>query len=186
MAERDQGRRQAPEHLLVGHVTKGHGTKGEVLVMPLSDQPEDYFTEGRVLLVADVDGNVPAVPRTVTVERSRPFKKGLLVKLEGFADREATGRLARSYLAVAADEVRPLEEGEVFYHQLLGLAVETVDGVAVGRVREVFETEPAHLLEVEGAEGKRHLVPFTLRIVRQVEVEAGRVVIDPPPGLLEL
>ena len=185
MAAREAAR-QEPEHLLVGHVTKAHGTKGEVLVMPLTDEPNAYFDEGRRLLLADAEGTVPPDAGTVTVERARPFKKGLLVKLEGIHDRAAVDRLARSYLAVPAGEVRPLDEGEVFYHQLLGLAVETVDGEPVGTVREVFETEPAHLLEVDGVAGKRHLVPFTERIVRQVDVEAGRVVIEPPPGLLEL
>ena len=79
-----------------------------------------------------------------------------------------------------------LEEGEVFYHQLLGAEVVTAEGEPVGRVREVFETAPTHLLEVKGEGGKLHLIPFSERIVRKVDVEAGRIVIKPPPGLLEL
>ena len=185
MADGEAGRPE-PAHLLVGHVTKAHGTRGEVLVMPLTDEPDAYFAEGQRLLLGDVEGDVSADAEALTVERARPFKKGLLVKLEGFGDRSEVERLARSYLAVPAGEVRPLEEGEVFYHQLLGLVVETVEGESVGQVREVFETEPAHLLEGQGTEGKRHLIPFTERIVKAVDVDAGRVVIDPPPGLLEL
>jgi 16S rRNA processing protein RimM len=80
----------------------------------------------------------------------------------------------------------PLEEDELFYHQLLDMEVQTVDGTRVGTVREVYETEPAHLLEVEGAQGKRHLIPFAQRIVKKVDAEHGRIVIAPPPGLLEL
>ncbi|MGH7505131.1 MAG: ribosome maturation factor RimM, partial [Longimicrobiales bacterium] len=76
--------------------------------------------------------------------------------------------------------------GEVFYHQLLGAEVVTVDGSVIGRVREVFETEPAHLLEVQSDEGRLHLIPFAERIVRRVDVDAGRITIDPPAGLLEL
>jgi 16S rRNA processing protein RimM len=81
--------------------------------------------------------------------------------------------------------VAPLEEGEVYYHQLLGLEVVTLGGEVVGCVREVYETEPAHLLEVKGPE-RSHLIPFVKRIVKQVDLAAGRLLIEPPPGLLEI
>ena len=55
----------------------------------------------------------------------------------------------------------------------------------VGQVREVYELEPAHLLEVKG-DGKLHLIPFTEQVVKEVDVEHRRVVIEPPAGLLEL
>ena len=83
-------------------------------------------------------------------------------------------------------EVPPREEDEVFYHELLGMQVVTNEGVDVGVVREVYETEPAHLLEVEGAHKKLHLIPFADRIVKKVDQQARRLVIKPPPGLLDL
>ena len=61
----------------------------------------------------------------------------------------------------------------------------TAEGRVVGRVREVYETEPAHLLEVLG-DGKVHLIPFTERVVKEVDVARRRVVIEPPAGLLEI
>ena len=66
------------------------------------------------------------------------------------------------------------------------LRVELKDGTAVGTVREVFESTPADLLEVEGGDGRRHLVPFAEQLVVEVDVASGRLVIDPPAGLLEL
>jgi 16S rRNA processing protein RimM len=60
-----------------------------------------------------------------------------------------------------------------------------VDGSLVGRVREVFDTEPAHLLEVKGVDGV-HLIPFTEQVVKEVDAGSRRIVIDPPEGLLEL
>ena len=62
----------------------------------------------------------------------------------------------------------------------------TADGEMVGQVQEVFETHPAHLLEVKSEHGKIHLVPFAERIVKKVDVERGEVVIKPPPGLLDI
>ncbi len=174
-----------PKYLVVGHVSKAHGTRGEVQIWLLTDRPAEVFAPGARVLLGDREGGLGAAPDALEVEASRPYKGGVLVMLEGVADRNAAEAIAGRYLLVPAEEVAGLEEGEVFYHQLLGLRVETVDGEEVGRVREVFETEPHHLLEVKGA-GRVHLVPFASRVVKEVDLEGGRVVIDPPEGLLDL
>lgn len=182
----DTGERALPEHLVVGHITKAHGTKGELFVWPLTDHPDEVFAPGSELLLGNEHGEVdPTAPRVI-VESVRPFKRGLLVKLERFDSREDTDELAQRYVLLPTDAVPPLEEGEVFYHDLLGMSVVTVSGEVVGRVREVFETDPHHLLEVKSDAGKLHLIPFAERIVREVDVSARKIVIDPPEGLLEL
>ncbi|HEX6308250.1 MAG TPA: ribosome maturation factor RimM [Longimicrobiales bacterium] len=181
----DAGGPAAPAHLVVGHVSKAHGTKGELFVWPLTDRPEAVFAPGRELLLGDEDGVLGDDARLVAVESARPFKRGLLIKFEELETREDADELAQRYLLVPAEALPPLEEGEVFYHQLLGMTVETVSGEQVGRVREVYETEPHHLLEVEDS-GRRRLIPFAERIVREVDVTRGRIVIEPPEGLLEL
>ena len=174
-----------PEFLVVGHLTKAHGTRGDLLVQPLTDRPEEVFAEGKRVLIGDETGAPGAVPLERVVTRGRPYKRGWMVSLEGLTDRTAAEELRGRYLLVPATERGEPEEGEFFYHQLLGLRVETVEGEVVGRVREVYETEPQHMLEVKG-EGRLHLVPFDRRIVKAVELEEGRLVIDPPEGLLEL
>jgi 16S rRNA processing protein RimM len=175
-----------PAHLVVGHITKAHGTKGELFVWPLTDRPDHVFAPGHQLLLGDEDGAVDDDSPVVAIESVRPFKRGRLVKFDGFDSREDVDELAQRYLLLPAEAVPPLDEGEVFYHDLLGMTVETVSGEAVGRVREVFETEPHHLLEVKSESGKLHLIPFADRIVRQVDIDGRRLVIDPPEGLLEL
>ncbi len=176
----------SPERLVVGHITKPHGTRGELHVWLLTDRPDEVFAPGRELLLGDEDGGAAADAPVVVVEGARDFKRGLLLKLQGVDSRTQAEALARRYLLAPLAALGRRGEGEVFYHELLGAAVETVGGRAVGTVREVYELEPAHMLEVEGAGGKRHLVPFTEQIVRQVDPEARRIVIDPPEGLLEI
>jgi 16S rRNA processing protein RimM len=171
---------------VVGHITKPHGTRGELLVWPLTDRPESVFSPGAELLVGDAEGGLGSEPMTVVVAGSRRFKRGLLVKLEGAGDRDRAEDLAGRYLLAPVAALEPLDEGEVFYHQLLDLAVELMDGTVVGTVREVFEAQPADLLEIQLEGGRVVLVPFTERIVKQVDMTVGRLVIDPPAGLLEL
>jgi 16S rRNA processing protein RimM len=182
----DAGARAEPDHLIVGHITKAHGTRGELFVVPLTDRPDDVFAAGRELILGDEDGELDEEAVVVAVESSRSFKRGLLVRFEGVATREDADAVAQRYLLLPVSALPDLDEGELFYHQLLGLRVETEAGETVGAVREVYETEPHHLLEVESDEGRRRLIPFAERIVRDIDVAAGRMVIEPPAGLLDL
>jgi len=177
---------QHPESLVVGHVTKPHGTKGEIFVWPLTDRPEDVFGPGRQVQVEDDDDPIHEPVGPLTIEAVRPFKRGLLVKFAGRNQREAVEELAQRYLQIPIEEVAPLEDGEVFYHQLIGLQVVTAEGETVGKVREVYDTGPTHLLEVRRTAGGQVLIPFTERVVKKVDVDAGVMTIKPPPGLLEL
>lgn len=176
----------APRHLVVGHISKAHGTKGDLFVWPLTDHPDNVFAPGRQLLVGDQEGALPADAPSVVITASRAFKRGLLVKLEGVDRRDATDPLAGRYLLLPSDAVQPAAEDELFYHELLGMSVETVSGERVGAVREVFEAVPSDLLEVVADDGTARLVPFSTRIVQRIDREGARLVIDPPPGLLEL
>ena len=182
-----EGRVPEPEFLVVGHLSKPHGTKGEILVWALTDRPDEVLAAGREVVLGDEEGDPGAEPVTLVIEASRPYRKGVLVKFEGVEGREGAVELASRYVLVPAESLAGAveEEEALYYHELLGMRVETVDGRVVGRVREVFETEPSHLLEVKG-EGKVHLVPFVSRVVTEVDREGGRLVIDPPEGLLEL
>jgi 16S rRNA processing protein RimM len=182
----EPGERADPAHLVVGHVSKAHGTRGELFVWPLTDRPGDVFVAGRELLLGDEDGALDEDAASVFIEAARPFKRGLLVKLAAVGNRDDADLFARRYLLLASADVPPLDEGEVFYHELLGMSVVGQDGATVGTVREVFETEPHHLLEVVADSGKVHLIPFAERIVREVDRSRRRLVIDPPAGLLEL
>lgn len=175
-----------PEFVVVGHVSKPHGTKGEVFVWPLTDRPGSTFRPGAEFRISDRGGTEPDPESPpMRIATLRAYRNGFLLLFEGVEDRNRAEDLRDRYLLRRFAETEPLEEGEIFYHQLLGLLVVTVDGREVGRVKEVYDLRPADLLEVEGAE-RDHLVPFTRDVVVDWSVDEGRIVIDPPEGLLEL
>jgi 16S rRNA processing protein RimM len=175
-----------PDYLVVGQITKPHGTKGELFVWPLTDRPDDVFVPGRELYIGDEDGEVSDEASIVVIESVRPFKDGLLVKLQETHNRDDVASIARLYFLLPIDALPPLDEGEVFYHELLGMNVVLTDGAPVGTVREVFETNPHHLLEVMSDAGKPILIPFAERIVQNVDRDTRTITIDPPEGLLDL
>ena len=175
-----------PSYLVVGHLNKAHGTKGEIFVWPLTDHPEGSFAPGVILYVGDETGNAPDPTRlSLAIQSARPFRRGYLLRLDGVDSRDAANALQGLYVLRPTDELEGAEEGEIFYHQLLGMKVVTVDGEEVGEVVEVYELRPADLLEVKGP-SKSHYIPFLSSIVRQIDTENATLVIDPPAGLLDL
>lgn len=178
--------RTDPGFLVVGHLARAHGIRGEIFVWPLTDHPEGTFAPGVVLHPGDGEARAPdpSLP-PLRVVSARPFREGYLVSFGGVETRSGAEALRGRYVLRAMEEVEPLDEGEIFYHQLLGSQVHTVDGVELGRVVEVYELVPSDLLEVRG-EGRTYMIPFRKEVVVEVDREEGRLVIDPPEGLLEL
>lgn len=179
-------RHSEPSYLVVGHLNKPHGTKGEVFVWPLTDHPEGAFSPGVILYVGNETGNAPDPTRpSLAVQSSRPFRRGYLLRLDGVESRAAAEALQGLYVLRPFDELEAVEEGELFYHELLGMKVVTVAGDEVGEIVEVYELRPADLLEVKGA-SKTHFIPFLASLVEEVDTETATMVIDPPDGLLDL
>lgn len=150
-----------------------------------TDDPDLRFAPGSVLLTE------PAPRGPLTVEAARWHSGTLLLTLarpDGtvLADREEADALRNTQLLVPVAELPPLDDPESFYdHQLVGLAAELPDGTPVGQVTAVRH-EGTELLVVRRPEGGEVLVPFVTAIVPTVDVAAGRLVVDPPEGLLDL
>lgn len=176
-----------PAFLVIGHVRRAHGTRGELVVEGLTDHPGDVFVSGVVLRAGDARGHDPdpAAP-PLQVVRARPFQGEWLVTFEDVNGRDAADRLRGRYLLIERERLPPLAEGEVRVHQLLGVEVFTADGGRVGEIVEVYEQRPADLLEVRTGKGKGTvLIPLLQHWIRELDVGGRRLVIDPPEGLLE-
>lgn len=175
-----------PEYLVVGSVRKPHGIRGELAVQVDTDRPGAVFRPGRVLLVGTAAGQPDG--RTLTVERARPFKEGLLVKVREHAGRDpGLEELRGAVLLIPRDEAAPLDDDEVFYHAVVGMRVDTAAGDTVGTVSDLYETPGGGiLLGVRRERGKEILIPFVREMVRRLDRDARVVEIEAPPGLLEL
>jgi 16S rRNA processing protein RimM len=162
--------------VVVGRVGRAHGVAGEVSVDVRTDQPELRFAVGGVF---DTDAG------RLVIESMRWHSARLLVGFEGVDDRTAAEKL-RGVLLVAQvpDDERPDDPEEFYDHQLVGLRVCTVSGDPVGEVGEVLHLPMQDVLAVRSADGREILVPFVAAIVTEVDLAGGRVLIDPPPGLL--
>ncbi len=122
----------------------------------------------------------------LTVASSRDHSGRLVVVFEGVADRDAAELLRDTLLLVDAATLPPLEDPDEFHdHQLVGLRVQRVDGSGVGTVAEVLHLPHGDVLAVRREDAPEALVPFVRAIVPEVDLAGGRLVVDPPPGLLD-
>ena len=143
-----------------------------------TDEPERRFAPGQVLRE---EGGT----RLFTVRSGRDHSGRLLVRFAELVDR-ASAEAARGTLLVTAVEPdeRPVEPGEFYDRQLIGLQATTPDGAEVGRVLSVLHLPAQDLLEIETAAGPR-LVPFVGVLVPDVDLEAGRLTVADVAGLLD-
>ncbi|TVT18666.1 ribosome maturation factor RimM [Amycolatopsis acidiphila] len=167
--------------VVVGRVAKAHGIHGELAVDVRTDSPEERFAEGVVLNARHRDGST----RPLTIAAARAHSGRLLVSFEEIHSREdAEGARGLLLLADTAD-LPPTDDPDEFYdHELEGLRAELADGTVVGTVQEIVHSPGGELLALD-REGRTVLVPFVREIVPVVDVAAGRVVLDPPEGLLD-
>ncbi|MGI8335467.1 ribosome maturation factor RimM [Actinomadura scrupuli] len=164
--------------LVVGRVGRPHGLRGEVTVDVRTDDPDDRFAPGTVLATE------PAASGPLVVEQARWHSGTLLVRFEGSDDRTTAEELRGTVLVIDSEELPPIDDPEEFRdHELIGLTVVTVEGAEVGVLREVRHSGQ-DLLVVDRPSGEEALVPFVAAIVPEVDVTGGRIVINPPPGLL--
>jgi 16S rRNA processing protein RimM len=162
--------------ILLGIVTGPHGVTGAVRIKSFTARPEDIAAYGSL---ADETG------RRFALRLVGAGKGVLLARLSGVEDRNRAEDLRglRLYLPRAA--LPPAAADEFYHADLIGLAAVTGDGTAIGRVRAVHDFGAGDTLEIERAEALPAMVPFTRAIVPVVDLAAGRLVVDPPPGLID-
>jgi len=175
------GSTDVPDRLTVGRIGKPQGLRGEVTVEVRTDAPESRFAAGAVLLTE------PADRGPLTVESTREQNGRLMVAFAGVADRSQAELLRNTLLQVDAADVPASEDPDVFHDtELVGLTASLVDGTLLGSVTEVLHLPHGDVLAVRRADASEVLVPFVKAMVPEVDLVAGRVVIDPPEGLLDL
>ena len=164
----------------VGRIGRPHGIRGAVVVGVRTDEPELRFAKGSRL---DTD---PADLGPLVVAGSRWHSSELLVRFEGIDDRDAAADLRGTWLLVDSATLAPSDDPDEFRDgDLIGLAVRTVDGTAVGTVGDVLHSGQ-DVLVIKSPDGREIMVPFVLPLVPEVDVAAGYLVINPPEGLLDL
>ena len=166
--------------VLVGVIARTHGNRGEVILNSLTDFPDLRFRVGGRLFARKAAGPIEALEVTsVRFHQGRP-----ILGLAGIGSISDAERLAAHEVRIPASEQEPLPEGQYYHHQLIGCEVVTASGDRLGRVTEVQGEGAASRLVVRGSRAEI-LIPLAQEMCR-IDVEARRIVVTPPEGLLEV
>jgi 16S rRNA processing protein RimM len=160
--------------IVVGKVTKAHGLRGEVTVLPLTDNP-DRFAPGGVVYLED--------GRALSIRDSRDNGARLLVTFEGVADRIAADALRGSMLVVPESDLPELPEGTYWPHQLEGCEVVTASGRSLGTIADVVANRANDIWITAGPDGEEILVPAIRQVIAEVDIAAKRVLVHEVPGI---
>jgi 16S rRNA processing protein RimM len=166
---------------LVGRIARAHGNRGQVIVNPETDFPEERFQPGATLFI-ERRGIVEAL--TLTTAR---FQSGRpVVGLTGVDTMNDAQALAGLELRVPLETLPTLPDGTFYRHDLIGCRVETRAGAPVGIVEDVEGGAGGSRLIVADAGGRGEVqIPLVADICPVIDPVAKRIVIDPPEGLLE-
>ena len=167
--------------VVIGEVTRAHGLRGEVRVVPQTDHPE-RFERLRECILWDPERDERTVRR---VRGARRQSDVVLLSLADCDSPEAAAGLVGRLVALPRADALPPPPGHVYPWQLIGCQVTTEDGRVVGELSGIEPAPGQDLWVVRGTQ-REHLIPAVAEIVIEVDVDAKRVVIRPPEGLLEL
>ena len=160
-----------PQPVTVGRILAPHGIRGELKVQPLTDFPQRFEAGSRLWLNG----------QEWVVQRGRWTNRGVILKLRGLETRNEAEALRNAELTVLeATEIE--EEGVYYLHDIVGLPVFDAAGEALGRLEEVFNTGSTDVYVVRGERGEI-LLPALDDVITQVDIAAGRIVVDVPEGI---
>ena len=158
-----------PAFLVLGKLRRAHGVQGEIPLEVYTQMLELLAPESRVYVG---DDHIP-----YTIERTRYKQDLLLLKFYEINDRTVVSELTNQILYVAAEQLPPLAEDEIYLHQLIGLNVYEEDDHYLGVLKEILETGANDVYLIEDESGGEILIPATDEMILGIDLEAGEMIV---------
>jgi 16S rRNA processing protein RimM len=163
----------------VGELVTTHGLFGWLKLHPYNPQTTVFLSVRKIHLQKG------STSSDCLIEGCKGFKKGFLLKIAGMDTIDAVEPWVGSVVSVDESDLQPLEAGEYYHYQILGLEVLDHHDRCLGRVTRVWAKQGGDLYIVTGA-GKEYLIPAVSEIIERVDLAQGKIIINPPAGLLDL
>ena len=158
------------ERIVIGRVGAAHGIRGDLRIIPLTDFPE-RFTALREVMVGD---------ELLHIEQMKPQGKNILMRFREYGVREEAQRLTGRLLTVAREEAAPLDEGEYYVFDIVGLTVYDEEDNELGSVENVLRTGSNDVYAVRSEDGRELLIPALRAVVQSIDVPSGRMTVRLP------
>jgi 16S rRNA processing protein RimM len=184
---------RGPKRIDIGRVIKAHGLRGQVVVGGVRLAREEFVGLGHVWArgVAGASGE-PKATRRLVIEEAKDFQHSLIVRFEGFSDRDEAEAIHGAVLEVDEAQLPETEEGTVYLFQLVGLHVANEAGERLGTVREILQTGATPILVVDapveagGGKPRERMFPMSEEVLVRVDTAGGLVTVRVLPGMDDL
>ena len=170
---------QKPEFVIIGQIIKPHGVKGAVKVLSLSDDPQRFSSLKQVFL-----GDEESQGEPLDIEKVQFQNGNVILTLASCKSREQAEQLRRQYVKIPSSEIIPLPDGAHYYYELVGLEMVAANGDVIGVVEDVV-TYPANDVFVVTNNEREYLIPDIPDVIKKIDIDAGKIVINPMQGLLD-
>ena len=165
--------------IALGEIVATHGIEGWLKLNPYNPESPTLLSTQEIFLEKDSGRSVQRL------QAVKPHKNQLLIRLEGVDGINAAQKWIGSIVSVAEMNLPALSADEYYYYQVVGLEVYDTQGNRIGKITRLWSTSGGDLYVVEG-DTKEHLIPVTKEIIEKIDLTAGKMIINPPEGLLEL
>jgi len=166
----------------IGTITKPQGVRGELRVFPTTDDPSRFAQ----LVGEEITLRLNGTERKHKILQAREHKNIVLVKLDGINDRNAAETLIRGVICIPENLALPLEEGEYFVRDLVGLTVQDENGSYIGKLTRVMHTNANDVYIIEATENDSFMIPAIKSVVLAVCMQQKKMTIHMQEGLREL
>lgn len=167
----------------VGKIVNTHGVKGEVRVISATDFPEERYAKGSILTL---EHDELSAPLSLTVTSHRQHKNFDLLTFEGYTNLNDVESFKGGTLKVSEEDLFELDEGEFYYHEIIGCTIVTEEGEELGKVKEILSTGANDVWVVKRKEQgvKDLLIPYIDDVVLDIDIEEKKITIHLLDGLV--
>lgn len=170
------------DYIINGRIIGAHGIRGELKVVPLTDDSRRFLRMKECYLCGPkLENLTPAKAKSARID-----KTNVLLKLEGVEDRDKAESLKGTYIAVSRADAVPLKKDSYYIADLIGLDISDDERGHLGKVCDCYETGANYILEIKRDKPKNLLLPFLKQFCYEVNVEEGYIKCRLPEGLYEL
>lgn len=165
----------------VGKIINTHGVKGEVKIMPLTDDPSRFEKLKQVYISPDISDNM----RKYDIQWVKYHKTFVIMKIEGIDDMDSAQRLKEQYLIIDRKDAVKLPQDTYFISDLIGFAVYDESGKMLGSLKEILQTGSNDVYVVRDENKREILIPALKSVVNEISLDNNRITVTLPQGLID-
>jgi 16S rRNA processing protein RimM len=164
----------------VAKIGRPHGVQGAAKVYPYGESLAAQAVGSKIFLQSDSKSELSEL----TIASLRPQQRMLVVEFKELTSRDDVLEISGAEILLSEDRLPPPAEGEYYHYQLIGLIVETLQGSRIGTLSGIIETGGADVYSIDFG-GKEILIPAVDGVIVEIDLELGKIIVDPPEGLMD-